>query len=244
MIPGLKTAMFSRRFQQLQLYAALFFTIGIVSASWAAMPPFSEDFDTDHSNWLNFNGSAPLAFNLTNGPDGGSYVSGPFNFKDSVFGSQEGAVIFRGNTNPLGQSSDGAFFGDWLADGVGGFTAQVRHNATVPLTFFTRFADVPFPGATAIQFIPVFPNTWTEFSVEIAEGNPQFVTFENSTFAGVFDGIGRLQIGVSIPAAFAGVDQEFTFDLDKVSITAIPEPASWLLLSISLMMWPRHKTFS
>ena len=42
--------------------------------------PFTEDFDADVANWVNFNSSALLDFNASGGPDGSSYASGGINF--------------------------------------------------------------------------------------------------------------------------------------------------------------------
>ncbi len=207
--------------------------LGVGTTATATTVPFTENFSADTAQWLNFNGAAPLSFSATDGPDNSSYASGTFNFKDSIFGAQ-GPVVYRGTTSVLGQSSGGAFFGNWIADGAGKLTAQVRHNAPVPLTYFTRFAaPVNFPGATAVHFAPVLLNTWTEITVDISATNPQFVTFEGSDFATVFGNIGNLQIGVSIPQALAGVDQEISFDLDQVSISAVPEPGSLVLATLA-----------
>lgn len=210
--------------------------LAVLSAG-ATTIPFIENFDADVANWVNFNSIAPLTFNASGGPDGSSYASGEFNFKDLAFGNQ-GPVILRASTSPLGAASGGNFFGDWIADGVTKFSAQVRHNASVPLTFYSRFASpFNFPGATAIQFAPVLPNTWTEIEVEIA--NDSFVTFEGQTFADVFDGVGNIQFSVSVPQAFAGVDQDFAFDVDQVSI--VPEPSAFAMLSMAVLTGLRRR---
>jgi len=195
--------------------------------------PFTEDFDAGAANWLNFNSSALLSFHATGGPDGSSFASGTFNFKNSAFGDQ-GPVVFRGTTSLVGASSGGAFFGNWITGGVGKFTAQVRHDATVPLTFFTRFADpTNFPGGFAIHSAPVPPNVWTDLTVDINASNPQFVSFEGATFADVFDDIGNVQLGVTIPQELAGVDLEINFDLDQPAISTVPEPATFALAALA-----------
>lgn len=197
--------------------------------------PFTENFDADAANWLNSNSTALLDFNATGGPDGSSYASGAFNFLNSA--EDDSPVILRGTSSIVGASSDGAFFGNWAAGPIASFGVQVRHDADLPLTFFTRFADPNnFPGATAIHFAPVPPNTWTLLEVPINPANPQFVTFEGESFETVFDNIGNVQIGVSVPAALAGVDQEFHFDIDQVSI--VPEPAAGTLTSFAALgLW-------
>ncbi|MEO2046099.1 MAG: hypothetical protein ABGX16_05940 [Pirellulales bacterium] len=145
-------------------------------------------------------------------------------------------VLLRGTESILEPSSGGAFFGNWIADGVGKFRAYVRHNAPQPLDFFNRFlSPLNFPGGFAIHFAPVLPNVWTELTVDLKTSNPQFVTFEGATFADVFDDIGNVQFGVSVPNGLAGVNQEFTFDLDQVSISAVPEPTSLALVGMTCL---------
>ncbi len=209
----------------------------------AVTVPFQEDFASSSALWSNFNNSALLTFHAAGGPDGSSFASGKFNFSNSAFGDQ-GPVIFRGETTPGGPASGGNFLGNWLAAGVKEFRAFVRHDATVPLTFFTRFADpVNFPGATAVQFAPVFPNAWTELAFAIKPSSPNFVTFEGQSFPLVFDNIGRLQIGVSTPAALAGIDQNIIFDLDKVTINT-PEPTALLLSCVGALLGLSHRRTS
>lgn len=224
---------------------APFFTLSLLlqAGGFAATTvPFQEDFASSSALWANFNSSALLTFNATGGPDGSSYASGSFNFVDSAVGA--GPVLLRGETTPGGPASGGQFFGNWITDGVREFRAFVRHDATVPVTFFTRFADsVNFPGATAVQFAPVLPNTWTELVFAIKPSSLNFVTFEGQSFATVFDSIGRLQIGVSTPAALAGVDQNITFDLDKVTINT-PEPTTLLLSCLGALWGLSHRRTS
>ena len=194
--------------------------------------PFTEDFDADVANWVNFNSSALLNFNADGGPDGSSYASGDINFVDLEV--DDSPVVFRATTTVLGEASDGAFFGNWIEDGVTEFSMQVRHNAPIPLTLLTRFAPpLNFPGGSALNFAPVLPNVWTELVVDISPTNPQFVTFEGQTFEDVFDNVGNIQLFVGdLPESLAGLDQVFTFDVDKA--TVVPEPANLLLLWIGL----------
>jgi hypothetical protein len=197
---------------------------------WAASLPFTENFASDASGWLD-NASGSLTYSAAGGQEGGGYVSTEFNFVGSTAGGQ-GPVLFRGNAS----ASGGAFVGNWLGDGVALLTAWVRHDASVPLNYFARFAaPAGFPGAIAIDFSPISastgPDGWTEVQFAIAPG-PHFVSFEGSDFTTVFSSVGRVQIGVSIPAGLAGVDQVVHFDLDSVAIT--PEPAALGLFALAL----------
>lgn len=197
---------------------ALAFAITTGSAA-AATVPFTEGFAADNANWKNA-ASADLSFVGAGGPDASSYATTTYSFENNADG--DGPVLLRGQDN-FDASSD-AFVGNWLAEGVTEFSAYVRHNAPVPLNYFTRFASsFNFPGSVAVNFVPVLPNTWTKITFDISATNPQFVSFEGSDFNTVFGGIGNVQLGVNVPAALAGSTATYTFDLDQPTIT--PEPA-------------------
>lgn len=204
------------------------------SAVHAAVVPFTEDFAHDSANWRDAVGLSDLGWQATGGPDGGSYAFGTFNFVHS--NENDTPAILRAQDE--WNSSNNAFVGDWLADGVTQFSMMVRHDAPVPLTFFTRFASpANFPGAAGVAFVPVMPNTWTQVSFDIDPNNPAIVT-EGVPFQDVFSNIGHVQIGVMVPADLAGLDQVFTFDVDKVSI--VPEPATLALLALGAMTLRRR----
>jgi len=192
----------------------------------AATVPFVEDFATDNANWRGLDEIGPLNWNAAGGPDGGSYASGDWNFLN------DGAGEFRAPNkgHDAFDSSGDAFVGNWLSDGITSFSAQVRHNAPVPLTYYVRFAtDTPGAAGIAVHPVPVAPNTWTTINIPIGDAFP-FVTFEASNFATVFSAITKVQITLEVPGALAGVDQAYAFDVDKVSI--VPEPTTLTLLSM------------
>ena len=85
-----------------------------------------------------------------------------------------------------------------------------------------------FPGALFVEFIPALPNQWTEVTVDIEESN--FLSFEGSDFESVFSNVGHVQFGVSVPVGFGGTPDVFTFDVDNVSVSTIPEPTSSIVL--------------
>ena len=191
-----------------------------------AVTTFTEDFDSDNSNW-----GDPLSQSLTFVPTDGAPGASPGHVSTSfAFSSADpmfGATLFRGQSN-LG-SSDGAFVGNYLGDNVVTLSSFVRHNAPTPVTFSSRFASpFNFPGALAVNFAPVLPNVWTELLVTIDPSNPAFVSFEGSDFDTVFSNIGNIQIASSVPDGFADNDTLFTFELDNVTVS-VPEPSSAIL---------------
>jgi hypothetical protein len=104
-------------------------------------------------------------------------------------------------------------------------SAQVIHDAPVPVTFFFRFAGA---GAMVGFAPPIAPNTWTAISVAI---DPSSLTRAGGTFAGVMSNVLNLQVGVSVPLELEGVP--FTYGLDKVA--TVPEPATGALFALGLL---------
>lgn len=208
--------------------AVLVALAGIAASGSAATIPFTEEFSANDSNWrANDNIPGSLTWKATGGADGGGYVSTTFNFVSSTPGAQ-GPVLFRGHGSA--DASGDAFVGNWLTEGVDEFSIWVRTDSTVPVNFFARFASPQaFPGAIAVAFTSVASSgDWTKLVFAIDPSNPQFVSFEGSSFNAVFGNIGNVQVGVSIPTVLAGVDQVVRFDLDGVGI--VPEPPALTLV--------------
>lgn len=211
--------------------------LGVVSTPVsveAVVVPYTEDFPVDAANWHDAGGGSLLTYLATGGPDGGSYVSGAFNFLGSNVGDT--VPIFRAHDEF--NSSNGAFVGNWVAAGVDGYSLYVRHHAPFDLTFFNRYASPNnFPGANSVFAPAVPPDTWVALSVPIPD--PGFVFEGPFTYEQVFSNIGHLQIGVLVPAELAGLNQVFTFELDKVTLT--PEPHTLTLLALGCCLVARHR---
>jgi hypothetical protein len=198
----------------------------------AVTVPFTEEFQNDSANWRNNNSITPLTWNAGGGPDGSTYASATFNFAGSGAGGTP--AIIRGHDEF--NSSGGAFVGNWITSSVAGFGVYVRHNTGVPLTFFVRFADpVNFPGAVKVVSTPVASGQWT--SIQFPIPDPDFV-YEGPPFPDVFDNIGHVQIGVIVPSSLAGVNQDFAFDIDKVSLSAatVPAVSEWGMVVTALLV--------
>ncbi len=208
---------------------AVLVALALPAVAVAATVPFTENFTADNGNWRgNPNSVGSLdGWSATGGSvDGGGYISEGYNFVNSVFGSQ-GPVIFRGPAS----ASGGAFAGNWIADAVREVSVYVRHDASVAIDVFARFASpMGFPGAIAAGNVTVNPGGWTLVTFAIDPTSSQWESFEGSDFATVFSSIGTVQFGATTPEALAGVDQVVHFDLDAVSI--VPEPASIALLGL------------
>lgn len=209
----------------IQIAAIVASTLMVAHRATAATVPFTETFTQNSSNWYDRPGVAPLDWSSSGGPDGSAFATTTGNF--TALGTGDPLILFRAQDEF--NSSGGAFVGNWVTDGVNGFSASVRHDAGVPLNFFVRFASPNnFPGANNVFFIPVPSGTWTDLLAPLP--NPNLIFEGPFSYAQVFGNIGHVQIGVSVPAALAGVDAPFAFDLDNVGI--VPEPTSLALLAI------------
>jgi hypothetical protein len=201
----------------------------LTSCGVAATVPFTEGFLAGASNWADTAQTFNLDYVANGGPDGNGYVSDQQSFLTRSDG--DSLVLFRAHQF-LG-ASGGAFAGNWLSEGVGEFSAIVRHDLPVPVNFFTRFAaPTNFPGAIGVIFTPVPPNAWTRIRIAVEASNPQFVSFEGSDFASVFSGVGNVQVGMDVPQGFGMTNTAYRFDLDVASIVSVPEPVmtSWFVL--------------
>jgi hypothetical protein len=207
-----------------------FYMFGVGQAVCGAVVPFTEDFTAGPSNWADNTSLSLLTHVATGGPDGGAFASTGKSF--TGLGGMS-VVLFRAQDEF--NSSNHAFEGNWINQGVGRFSALVRHNAPLPLSYFARFSGPGnSPGGTAVKFAPVVPNTWTQLNFDIRADNPEFVTFEGSNFNTVFSNVGHVQLGVSAPAALTADATVFTFDIDKASIAmVVPEPTTLIAIIIA-----------
>jgi hypothetical protein len=198
------------------LGGAIALAVALAAPAGALTVPFTEDFTSNASGWINATNGA-LTFNATGGPDGGSYVS-------STLGSVSGNGTIHFRANDSANASGDAFVGNWIGN-VSVLSAQVYHDAPVALNFFFRFSGA---GAMVALLPPVAPNTWTSVSVVI---DPANLTPAGGTYAGVMSNVLNLQVGVSVPLEYEGVP--FTYGLDKVTI--VPEPTTAGLFAIGLI---------
>lgn len=195
-----------------------------------AVPPYFQDFTNGLNGWRQTNsGANPLAPIASGGPDGGAYVSAN---STSTAGTP---ILFRAKNDFPG--IDLGFTGDWLTAGVKQVSAYVRHNAPVAIPFFTRMTEIDTnaPGVFFVDTALVAPNVWTQVYFNVTASSPQFTNPEGADYATVMGNVGNFQIGpwlMTSPALPAGT---YAYDLDKVDMSLVPEPASGLLASLGAM---------
>jgi len=214
-------------------FVTAFAVVSMMHAEAKALSvPYVEDFTTSASGWTD-SASSPLAWQASGGPDDGSYASESqswFGFASPFPGV--GPVTFRGN----GTASGGAFAGDWLAASVDTISVWIYNGTPAALTPFLRVAtSANFPGAVFFQTESVAADSWGQVSFDIDPSSP-LCTQEIPTWtcAQALQNVGIIQFGTDAPDSLVETNQSYTLGIDKVSINAVPEPASAALLSAAL----------
>ncbi len=204
--------------------------VSIISAAHGVTVPYTEDFTTTNAGWRQ-NISANFAdFKPSGGPDGSSYISSSYSFVGNL--EDDGPVLHRANI--ADNASGGNFYGNWITAGATKFSAYVRHNVTEPVSYFARFTGASaFPGIIVFQPILVQPNTWTLLNFDASPSSPDLF-FEGGNYVSIFSNVSRVQFGANVSALLAGLDQTFTFDVDKVTVN-IPEPSALALSCLGLI---------
>ncbi len=214
-------------------------TLTIMSATArAAIVPFTENFAANNANWRDAGAVNPASWNAAGGPDGSSHVSATYSFANN--GPSSDQSIFRGHAS-FG-SSGGAFVGNWIADGATGFSVWVRHDAPIPMNFFSRYAKPFSAGAVSFEFAPVLPNTWTKLEFSLAFGTSNLILegaptlpFYNTVFSDIQD----VQIGVRTPDSLAFTTGSYSFSIDQVSL--LPEPGTAALMGFAMTTLIRRR---
>lgn len=199
----------------------------------AAVVPFTETFNADASAWLTGASTAPT-YNTSGGIDGSGYISYTSTFTSGATGmggTPPQAILFRGN-NAANASGD-AFVGNWFTAGVDTFSVAVRHNYTSTLSLYARLdAGAGAAASLAPNVYSITPDTWTTITFPITNSNPPFVSFGGGNFNSVFSNIQNVQLGLYLPASTTFTD--LRFDIDNVSLSAVPEPGSLTLISLAM----------
>jgi len=224
----------NRIFRLLGVAVGLLVTV-LAQQSRALVVPFTEDFISGNSNWLN-GASAGATWLPSGGVEGGGYITA----NTTVVNTGFGAISFRGNA--ASDASGDAFVGDWIAGGVNLFSTYVRHNAPTSLDVFARLDAGSGRAGSSVNF-SVAPNTWTQLSVPIVDSPGSFQSYGAGTFSTVFTNIQNIQVVLAPNGDLAG--QIYTLDVDQVSV--VPEPGTLGLaagagvLLLGLRVWRNRK---
>jgi hypothetical protein len=194
----------------------------------ALIVPFTEDFTSGASNWLNGSSAAPT-WSATGGVDDGGYISAPGAISAGGFGT----IVFRGNAAV--DASGDAFVGNWLTGGVSTFSAFVRHDAPVALNFYARLDAGSGRAASSVDFsVPV--GSWYQLSIPITEASFQSYGAAGTgtaAFNSVFSSILNVQFALSSTQDPSTAGQTYNVSLDRVAI--VPEPSIAALGLLALL---------
>ncbi len=191
----------------------------------ALIVPFTEDFTSGASNWLNGSSAAPT-WSATGGVDGGGYITAPGAISAGGFGT----IVFRGNA--AADASGDAFVGDWISGGVSTFSAYVSHNAPVALNFYARLDGGSGRAGSSIDF-SVAPGAWFQLNVPIVNSPTSFQSYGAGTFATVFSSIQNVQIALSTAQDPSTAGQTYNVSLDRVA--TVPEPQTVSMLALAAL---------
>jgi hypothetical protein len=191
----------------------------------ALIVPFTEDFSSGASNWLNGSSAAPT-WSATGGVDGGGHISAPGAISAGGFGT----IVFRGNASA--DASGDAFVGDWIGGGVSAFSAYVSHDAPVALNFYARLDAGAGRAGSSIDF-SVAPGAWFQLNVPIVNSSTSFQSYGAGTFATVFNGIQNVQIALSSTQDPSTAGQTYNVSLDRVA--TVPEPKTISMLALAAL---------
>jgi hypothetical protein len=205
-------------------FAALLALLASVFPVSALIVPFTEDFTSGASNWLNGASTAPT-WSAAGGVDGGGYISAPGAITAGGFGT----IVFRGNGSA--DASGDAFVGDWISGGVSTFTAYVSHDAPVALNFYARLDAGSGRAGSSVDF-SVAPGAWFQLEVPIVNSPTSFQSYGAGTFATVFNGIQNVQIALSATQDPSTAGQTYNVSLDRVA--TVPEPGTLGLVASGL----------
>jgi hypothetical protein len=212
------------------LAPSLFALAATMTTSQALLVPFTENFASGASNWLNGSSAAP-DWSATGGVDGGGYISAPGAISSGGFGT----IVFRGNASA--DASGDAFVGDWLAGGVSTFSAFISHEAPVALNFYARLDAGAGRAGSSID-ITVPPGAWFQLNIPIVESS--FQSFGaagtgTAAFNSVFSGIQNVQIALSSTQDPSTAGQTYDVSLDRVA--TVPEPGIFALCAFTVLGW-------
>jgi len=205
------------------------------SAALALTLPTTENFDATNQNWKN--SVSALTQNATwisgGGPSGVGDAFIESSFTTAATGTPSASqVVFRARDTV--DSSNDAFFGNWIDAGVTTLDFWIRHDAATPLNLGLRLpTSAGFPAMLGRFPVAVQPNTWTHLTMAINNSNPELLDETGPThanFNAVFSNLTYLQIFADLSGQ--GNSTVINFDLDKVSL--VPEPSTWLMAGMGL----------
>jgi hypothetical protein len=221
---------------------------GVLSASaGAAIIPSVETFSTGPANWRRADGLLSPNWQANAGPGNAPFIGTSMNFVDNPAGSQ--ITLLRAEDNfSGGPSSNGQFFGNWIAGGASAVSFSVFQNTGVDLPLFLRIArSTTNPAGTTGTIaspLPAVPSgVWTTITIPLVYSQSNWVNEgapNPAFFNTVLSSVGRLQIGIlPLPASLANTNVTYQFNIADVRL--IPTPSAAAVLGLAGLFATRRR---
>lgn len=198
----------------------------IASSTHAGVIGFREGFVNDAAGWRSATGVADLDWSAASGSMDASFVTSTFNLLGAVAGDDHQAV-FAAHT--MYNSSNGAFAGRWIDEGVTAVSFRFRHNLSEAIRVTARFA--PFsdaPGCIVATSSLIEANAWTTITFDLRRESEDIISFEGARYAACLSSVEGMQVGFMVSSTLAG--QDFNGSFSMTDFTIVPTPAAGSLL--------------
>lgn len=198
----------------------------IASTTHAGVVGFREGFVNDTAGWRSATGVADLDWSAASGSMDASFVTSTFNLLGATAGDDHQAVF---SAHTMYNSSNGAFAGRWIDEGVTAVSFRFRHNLAEAIRVTARFA--PFsdaPGCIVATSTLVEANTWTTVTFDLRRESADIISFEGARYAACLSNVQGMQVGFMVSSTLAG--QDFAGSFSMTDFTIVPAPAAGALL--------------
>ncbi|MGI9427024.1 MAG: hypothetical protein ACR2NM_00085 [Bythopirellula sp.] len=182
--------------------------------------------------------------------DGGLSANPPINqLNAGPSGAGDHALEIRTNGAPGGAGSrlvalnPNQWAGDFLAAGVSSISVDLSSPNNVPLNVRLALRGAGGDFVTPDMVVPAGTGLWNNYTYSLAPGD--LIAAGGFDVVQTLGGVSELRIlhnpDPSIRGATVGGAIPFVGRLLVDNITALPEPATWVMLTLSAVMLPRRR---
>lgn len=183
---------------------------------------------------------------------GGASPTPPSNQMDAgPSGAGDHALEIRTTGDASGAGSNLVAFnpsqwtGDYLAAGVSSISVDLSSPNNVPLNVRLALRGAGGDFVTPDRVVPAGTGLWNNYTYSLAPAD--LIAVGGSDALQTLGGVSELRIlhnpTPSIRGATVGGASPFAASLLVDNITALPEPATWMMLTLSAVLLPRRRRY-